>query len=42
LSLEGTGPYPDFVGRNQWRTVPGVQDHSNYHLRLNYISKSKI
>jgi hypothetical protein len=30
LPLEGTGLYPDFLGRNQWPTVPGVQDLDKY------------
>jgi hypothetical protein len=25
LSLEGTGPYPDLLGRNRWHVVPSVQ-----------------
>jgi hypothetical protein len=26
LLLEGTSPYPDFLGRNRWLVVTGVQD----------------
>jgi hypothetical protein len=29
LPLEGTEPYPDFLGSNQWPAVPGIQDSNS-------------
>jgi hypothetical protein len=29
LSLEGTGSYPDLLGRNRWHTVPRIHDPNN-------------
>jgi hypothetical protein len=33
LSLEGTGPYSDLLGRNRWSMVLGVQDPNKSHQK---------
>jgi hypothetical protein len=41
LLLEGTGSYPNFLGRNRWPVVPGVQDPDTIH-KINIIIHIEI